>query len=356
MYTKLFFYLALAANLGLSISGCTPPPIPAIEEPEELEACRIINMLPESNGPNYPVFIYGEKLYEVDEVVIGEITLKSEEFTYSEACKCLGLNIPAAVSLGEVSIQTRANGKNSEPCSYTVNSNLPAITEGSSPVILPTPPPGVSLTGIENPWTLAFGPNDIPAVDIFERETFDLSNPSGFENYDPDNLPEILDFPDALGNIIGFYSTKGDTVEIEINGVRYFGKQDGKYNADPTAEYNGLNDWFIQYQGTIPRLILTPYTSGKQAELLYVDVNESIEVQSDGDFYVLKLQGRYFNPGRDYSSWSFYVDEDEFSGTSYTVISERELDIRISKATLDVSPGTHNFKFFDHNKIPIDFP
>ncbi|MEO1256435.1 MAG: hypothetical protein AAFY41_16330, partial [Bacteroidota bacterium] len=110
------------------------------------EPSTITSIVPSSNGPNYPIFIYGDNLENVTSIEIAGQTYTSG-FVYSASCDCIGGNIPN-ISPSTVNFKTKVNSTESNAFPYTINNSLGAINPPGPPIIFPLPPAGISLGSV----------------------------------------------------------------------------------------------------------------------------------------------------------------------------------------------------------------
>lgn len=318
---------------------------------------KITTMLPRSNGPNYPLFIYGQAMDQVDEIRFANISIGLNEFTYSPACKCLGLNIPDGVQLATIPVQTGVNGNFSSPFYYTINSSLAPIARGGSPIIIPTPPPGVSLGDVQNQWVFARGPQDASGLDSLGASSFDLTSSWYLRSGStiPDTAEWRLENPDLSFPRLGFYAPTGDTLTLRLlDGTEYFGKQDGSFLAQPEDTSDTGYDRF--YGGAIPRIILTPFESGKQVELIFPYATESASAMNSGSDYLITVNSRFFSPNQSFDNYSFSINDSSYTADVGTFISVREIQLRIAKNKINLAPGTYDFRIDDLTKVQITLP
>ncbi|MDW3647392.1 MAG: IPT/TIG domain-containing protein [Bacteroidia bacterium] len=310
---------------------------------------KISAVQPSNNAPNYPILIYGENLDQVNELKFGNLTVNTG-FQYSAACNCLGGNIPDGVGLGNLDIRTGVNGSFSSPFAYNINANLPAVSAPGSPVILPTPPPGVSMGSFQNGWIVAYGPGP-NGPDSVREGRFALAGDIVFNSPNADGFYVIVD-EDNNNDTVGFFSEFGDTSRLVINNQIYIGKQNSVYMGD-SVYYN-------DYQGFIPNMVYTPLNSGKQVELVFPGILTNVAVASNSTQYILTIRGKYFLRREFdplfpiYSESGFY----EFTSGGNTISipsfgsnpaeideliwnSYNEIVLKIKKS--DIPPGTYDF-------------
>lgn len=279
---------------GTSIMVILKDPATGIETEEPValtlfQRPSIESFLPEANAPGGPLFLRGRNLASVQQIHFNNtasLRLSAREFLYSSSFQELGMNVPVSLLPGEVEICfdiAKGGCTVEQVCQLKRFKVTDKTSQHASPspgnpstIILPNPPPGISLPAVSNDWRvmvydqgkLTGTDKNINLSDLIFKDCSDTSN--------PDNLQGFSDSNGSFDEPIGSYQRDGNFISIIYNDQAYEGRQHGDTTLVYTTDYQGYQEVCKDLRYPL-NMVFTPVKEGDQLELIFPFILDGVE-------------------------------------------------------------------------------